>query len=396
MNRVQVKLSEIHLGQNPRQDVSGVKELAESIKSVGLLQPVVLRYSVVGDGTEKRHVLVDGSRRLRALKELKVEEVAAVIIDEGDADEAQMSANLCRQDLNVIERGRGYSELMRRHPARYNAVSIAKMYGKRSAQIQALVDAVRRIDTKHDAILVPVLSELGFDGLIEFSRIPAAKQPLLAAQLARRGGNLNWAMQDCFNSLSYMSDAVNSERLVSEGKAFRVGKSIYTDDKKVYDEAKKAYEAQSRKQYGAPEKERQALSEKAKAAEKKKKEDQKKRRVVASEFVREELKMILTKEQVQEPDRTQRIEALGIELCERHLKSDTSRTLLSIFGVKETKSGQYGDLPRQVWRTVFAAHCKTPASLVQLHAFLSFKYDWQKMSAVEGWAAALKKIGGAK
>jgi len=86
-----------------------IKELAASIKSEGLLQPVVVR-TVEGD----KFQLIAGERRLRAFKHLGYAEIPARVIKATDASSATISLieNLQRQDLNPIDEALGYSSLM--------------------------------------------------------------------------------------------------------------------------------------------------------------------------------------------------------------------------------------------------------------------------------------------
>lgn len=82
-----------------RRPVHGVPELAESIREVGLLQPIVATESMV---------LVAGARRLAACKHLGQTEIAANIVKctELDAELAEIDENLMRQELTVLERDR--------------------------------------------------------------------------------------------------------------------------------------------------------------------------------------------------------------------------------------------------------------------------------------------------
>ncbi|MEI6121872.1 MAG: ParB N-terminal domain-containing protein, partial [Opitutae bacterium] len=86
-------LSEILLTQivpNPRQprrefDEASVKELAESIRSEGLLQPVVVRKTK--DGFE----LIAGERRFRAFKLLGQKTITARLLEASDASSAVLA-----------------------------------------------------------------------------------------------------------------------------------------------------------------------------------------------------------------------------------------------------------------------------------------------------------------
>ena len=74
-------------------------ELAESIKSNGIIQPLILKK----DNNE--YIIVAGERRWRAAKTIGVKEVPAVIMDltEKQVLEISLIENIQREDLNSIE-----------------------------------------------------------------------------------------------------------------------------------------------------------------------------------------------------------------------------------------------------------------------------------------------------
>jgi ParB family chromosome partitioning protein len=95
----------------PRQvfDESGLNELAESLKTQGVLQPILVRAK--GDS----FILIAGERRYRAAHLAGLEEIPAIILD--DADESSMLQvalveNLQREDLNPLEAAEAFRKLM--------------------------------------------------------------------------------------------------------------------------------------------------------------------------------------------------------------------------------------------------------------------------------------------
>ncbi len=89
-------------------DPKAIRQLAESIESQGLIQPVVLNDR--GGGS---YELISGERRLRAVKSLGWHTVAAVIkkVDEAALLEMTLVENLQREDLDPIEEAEGYQQL---------------------------------------------------------------------------------------------------------------------------------------------------------------------------------------------------------------------------------------------------------------------------------------------
>jgi len=119
---------------NPRQprrdfDDAQVKELADSIRSEGLLQPIVVRK--VKDGYE----LIAGERRFRAFKLIGQKTITARILEASDASSAVLALieNLQRADLNAIDEALGFASLMRDFSLTQEAV--ADRLGKPRASI---------------------------------------------------------------------------------------------------------------------------------------------------------------------------------------------------------------------------------------------------------------------
>lgn len=103
------------LDPNPYQprktfDEDELKSLSASIRTHGILQPLVVR--AVGD----RYQVVAGERRLRAAQEVGVTEVPVRIVDFNDQQvlEAALVENIQRTDLNPIEKAQGFHEYLQR------------------------------------------------------------------------------------------------------------------------------------------------------------------------------------------------------------------------------------------------------------------------------------------
>lgn len=88
---------------------SQLSDLAESIRSEGLIQPIVVR-EVNGS-----YQLIAGERRWRAFKLLKLSKIPARIVKAGDSSSASMALieNLQRENLNPVEEAMGYASLLR-------------------------------------------------------------------------------------------------------------------------------------------------------------------------------------------------------------------------------------------------------------------------------------------
>ncbi len=94
MKYMEIKISEIKIGHRHRKDPGDITSLAESIKSIGLLHPIV----VAPDGT-----LIAGGRRIAAFEALGRATIPATVLDDLDELDAVLRAerdeNIQRLDL---------------------------------------------------------------------------------------------------------------------------------------------------------------------------------------------------------------------------------------------------------------------------------------------------------
>ena len=86
-----------------------LKELAESIKAQGIIQPILVRML-----SSDQYEIIAGERRWQAAKIAKLDEVPIVLKDISDSTALAMALieNIQREDLNVIEEARGIKRLI--------------------------------------------------------------------------------------------------------------------------------------------------------------------------------------------------------------------------------------------------------------------------------------------
>ena len=102
------------VGPNPRQprrsfDEGALAELADSIRTRGLLQPIVVRALPGG-----RYELLAGERRLRAARIAELQSVPALVreADERDQLDIALAENMARVDLNPVDEARACATLV--------------------------------------------------------------------------------------------------------------------------------------------------------------------------------------------------------------------------------------------------------------------------------------------
>lgn len=120
---------------NPNQprvhfDEESLKDLANSIKEIGILQPLLVREVAPGS-----YQLIAGERRWRAAQRAKLTEVPVVVreIDQLGSVEQALVENLHRQDLTALEEASAYQQLVDDFSLTHEQV--AKRVGKSRAAV---------------------------------------------------------------------------------------------------------------------------------------------------------------------------------------------------------------------------------------------------------------------
>lgn len=126
----------------PRREFSEdeLKELADSLKRHGLLQPILVRIR------QGRYVIVAGERRFRAAMLAGFESISCLIQEGDDLQMAERALveNLQRSDLSPVEEGRAYARLMSEHGLTQEEV--AKKVGKGRATVANLLRIIQLPD----------------------------------------------------------------------------------------------------------------------------------------------------------------------------------------------------------------------------------------------------------
>lgn len=131
-NILNIEISQIRANKNqPRKefDEKSLKELSDSIKTYGVIQPIIVRK--VG----KNYEIIAGERRWRASKLAGLEEVPCLVKDVEEFESIKMALieNIQREDLNPIEEAKAFRELMDNYNLTQEEVS--QMVGKSRSYI---------------------------------------------------------------------------------------------------------------------------------------------------------------------------------------------------------------------------------------------------------------------
>ena len=129
----EIPLSQIHPNPNqPRRefDSEALQELADSIREIGIIQPITLRK--IDDGT---YEIIAGERRWRASQMAGLESIPAYIRTADDENMMEMALieNIQRQDLNAVEIALAYQHLLEQYELTQDRLS--ERVGKKRATI---------------------------------------------------------------------------------------------------------------------------------------------------------------------------------------------------------------------------------------------------------------------
>ena len=137
----ETKISIANLKPSPSQprrlfDKNSINELAESIKSKGLVQPILVRPSPTESGT---YEIIAGERRWRAAQIAQLHEVPAVVrkLNDTEALEIAIIENVQRSDLSPIEEAAGYKRLIENHS--HTQEALAEIVGKSRSHIANII-----------------------------------------------------------------------------------------------------------------------------------------------------------------------------------------------------------------------------------------------------------------
>jgi ParB family chromosome partitioning protein len=121
-------------------------ELAESIKSVGLLQPIIVRKA------DKGYYVIAGERRLRATKLAGLQKIKAIIVEAGEEENLTYALieNIQRTNLDPIEEAKAYRMLINRFKLKQH--DVAAKVGKDRATIANTLRLLTLPETIQQAI----------------------------------------------------------------------------------------------------------------------------------------------------------------------------------------------------------------------------------------------------
>jgi ParB family chromosome partitioning protein len=161
-----------------RMDDGSLSELAASIKSQGIMQPVLVR-PITGNGTVGYEIIA-GERRFRAAQLAGLEEIPVLVREVDDQNAAAMALieNIQREDLNPLEEAQGIARLISEfdftHEQAANAVGRSR---------SAVSNLLRLVNLAHPVQTMLMAGDIDMGHARALLAVDAASQIALANQV---------------------------------------------------------------------------------------------------------------------------------------------------------------------------------------------------------------------
>jgi ParB/RepB/Spo0J family partition protein len=377
-----LKISEIVVEENPRKNFSFVEEIADSIKQIGLLQPIVVRMK------ESKYVLVDGEQRLRALKQLKREEVPVHVVtfdSEQTVKESRLMANLMRSNLSYIERLRGFEGLMKTAPAKYNERVIANKFGLKEKDVKQAIALAGKIDPACDDVLAS--GRIESNDFETISRVSKDFQKQLVEHAAKKSNvSIN-------SSIYEMTEELYFDDVFGEAQAKAAGKVHYkaqygrprTFDKAYGKKVREEFEARTKKNYDAERKQAREKDSKQKemTVEQVKKAREKKKKDAAESLDR--LQSVIKSFLAKKPNASDIGEIIADKM--NALWGGDLKTILRAFGVEYKSDAGTDELRKLAHKHVFGPLVQKDYQVVNLIQLLALN----RSQDAKEWAKVIEK-----
>jgi ParB family chromosome partitioning protein len=152
-----IELALAAISPNPDQprlyfDENEIQGLAESIKAVGLIQPIIVRKE------NDHYFIVAGERRYRAMKVAGFAKIRAIVVSASEEENFSIALieNVQRQNLDPIEEAKAYRMLVNRFKLKQN--DVAQRVGKGRESVANSLRLLNLPDQMQDALSAGKLS----------------------------------------------------------------------------------------------------------------------------------------------------------------------------------------------------------------------------------------------
>jgi ParB/RepB/Spo0J family partition protein len=364
---MRVAVKDIEVVYNPRSKFEDIKALAESIKRTGLLQPLTIAKN--GNG----YRLLDGERRLRAVKLLKWDSVDVFVkdLDEQQQKAVAIETDLFKDLLPIGDKAVAIANLVNKEK-KYSAESIGKALGIAVKRVKRFIKIARL----HPLVIAQVnLGQISEFNAELLSEVDSEGIQLKISNLLSKGTATD--LLNALEQVAYLVDFEDTflyERIKKDRKLGIILKEsdyeecVFCFDKAVFDKHQKEYEAKTQQEYAKHEKAELKRQQEVKAKqneEKAKRKGDHKKKVAKRAEVYELLKSSVDKYIKDKPSKPE-IDKEGKQYSFQ-ISMACAKALLRAWGIKFTASDMSSDQIKSLcYKEVLSQYVKDTTSALRL------------------------------
>jgi len=231
-----IRIEDIEFDENqPRKDIAKIGELAESILKEGLIQP--LEVQDLGNG---RYRLIDGERRLRALKLIKKEEVECIVKRRvKNAFVRQVIGDFQKEKLNLVEQSNAIVKL---EEEGYDRRQIMHLLGIKNTKYATLKKIQGLNDNTKELIIAGKITANVIHNLTKHE-LASSKEDEIMQDIVRNRRTSQYQIDKTVlerQNIRYVINRYLSDSYVFEKKTEEVNVRLRDDDKVIDMETRNA------------------------------------------------------------------------------------------------------------------------------------------------------------
>jgi ParB family chromosome partitioning protein len=223
----EVPLDAIVNGDNVRAGLGAIEDLAASIRSVGVLEPIRVADTGVQDG-KPTYELIYGQRRLEASRAAGRTTILAIVVpavpSSIDRTVAQLVENLHRDDLNAVDAAKAYREIL---DAGLTQRELAALIGIAQPTIANTLALLKAPDELQARVAAGDLTRSHVEAIV---RLPKAEQAEVARRVVEHGLSVRQVEQEIELAERRRQWQAAEERRLAEAEARREAARCQPDE----------------------------------------------------------------------------------------------------------------------------------------------------------------------
>lgn len=181
-------------------DDEKIEELCQTIKTHGVIQPIVVRYR------NNKYEIIAGERRFRAVTKLGHDTIPAIVREFNDAQTASIALieNLQRENLTAIEEAVAYQRLLELHTLTQE--SLAQRLGKSQSTIANKIRLLVLPDAVKEALMEKKITERHARALLSLET--AEQQEQVLAEIIKN----EWNVKQTETRIAFLKGLSNKKK----------------------------------------------------------------------------------------------------------------------------------------------------------------------------------------